>query len=104
MLLTYRAPFFLGLLGWALAAAGRNGEARTILDELRARPAGSPTVVTEAWLLGALGEVDAAFGVLARAEDECQGLLYYTGLPGFDSLRSDARFAALLRRLGLPPA
>ncbi len=71
---------------------------------LRARPAASPTVVSEAWLLGALGEIDDAFEVLARAEDEYQGLLCYTGLPGFDPLRSDPRFAALEQRLELPSA
>jgi len=102
--MAYRAPFFLGVLGWALAAAGRDGEARTVLEELRARPAASPTAVSEAWLLGALGEIDDAFDVLARAEEEHRGLLYYTGLPGFDSLRADPRFGALLERLGLPPA
>ena len=99
-----RAPFFLGVLGWALATAGRKDEARTILEELRARPAASPTAVSEAWLLGALGEIDDAFDVLARAEEEYQGLLCYTGLPGFDPLRADPRFGALLTRLGLPPA
>ena len=102
VLLSHRASFFVGTLGWALAKAGRDSEARVILDELRARPAGSPTTVSEAWLLGALGEIDEAFEVLARAEEEHQGLLCYTGIPGYDSLRSDPRFAALLRRLGLP--
>ena len=97
----HRAPFFLGVLGWAFATAGRNDEARRILGELRARPAGSPTAVSEAWLLGALGEIDDAFDVLARAEEELQGLLCYTGLPGFDSLRADPRFGALLVRMGL---
>jgi TolB-like protein/Flp pilus assembly protein TadD/cytochrome c-type biogenesis protein CcmH/NrfG len=98
---SHRAPFFLGVLGWALATAGRKDEARKILEELRARPASSPTVVSEAWLLGALGDIDDAFDVLARAEEEYQGLLCYTGLPGFDSLRADPRFAALMRRLEL---
>ena len=100
----YRSPYFLGVLGWALASAGRESDARRVLDELRARPASSPTAVSEAWLLGALGEIDGAFAVLARAEEEHQGLLYYTGMPGFDSLRADSRFAALLRRLELSPS
>ena len=98
-----RAPFFVGVLGWALAAAGRSDEARTVLEELRARPAASPTAVSEAWLLAALGQIDDAFHVLARAEEEHQGLLCYTGLPGFDPFRSEPRFAALMRRLELAP-
>jgi hypothetical protein len=99
---SHRAPFFLGILGWALATAGRKDEARSVLDELRARPSESPTSVSEAWLLGALGEMDDAFAMLARAEDEYQGMVSYTGLPGFDPLRADPRFAALLERLQLP--
>jgi hypothetical protein len=97
---THRAAHFLGTLGWALAAAGRNDEARAIVDELRARPAGPP-LVSEAWVLGALGEIDAAFAVVSRAEEACQAYVYFTGLPGFDPIRNDARFAALLRRLDL---
>jgi len=99
-----RAPMSLGLLGWALALAGRRDEAQRLLEDLRARPAGSPTVVVEAWLLGALGKFNEAFEVLGRAEEEYQGMVSYTGLPGFDSLRSDPRFTALLKRLELSPA
>ncbi len=100
--ISHRGVYFLGVLGWALATAGRKEEAREILEEMRARPAGAPTSVTEAMLLGALGETDAAFELLARAEDEYQASLYYTGWPGFDSLRADPRFGALLERLELP--
>ncbi len=101
---SHRGAQLLGALGWALATAGRKDEARAILQELRARPADAPTIVSEGWLLGALGEIDAAFELLARAEEECQALLYYTGLPGFDPLRADPRFGALQRRLGLSTA
>ncbi len=99
---TRRTGFILGVLGWALAAAGRAKEARAILVELRARPAPAPAVVSEAWLLAALGEADGAFEVLARAEKERQLFLCFTGLPGFDPLRAHPRFRALLERLGLP--
>ena len=102
--ISHRSPYFLGVLGWALATAGRKEEAGKILEEIRARTEGAPPNVTEAMLLGALGEIDAAFELLARAEDEYQASLYYTGWPGFDPFRADPRFAALLERLGLPSA
>ena len=47
---------------------------------------------------------EGAFEVLARAEEECLAYLYFTGLPGFDPIRADPRFEALLERLELPPA
>jgi TolB-like protein/Tfp pilus assembly protein PilF len=100
---SHRGPFYLGLLGWALAAAGRTTEARALLQELHARPVGAPAVVSEAWLLAALGDTGGAFEVLAQAEQESQTFLCFLGYPGFDPLRKDPRFAALLRRFGLRP-
>jgi serine/threonine-protein kinase len=100
--ISHRSAHFLGTLGWALATAGRTAEARAILEELRARPPSAPAVVSEAWLLGVLGELDAAFEVVARAEEEYLAFLYFTGLPGFDPLRADPRFRALLEKLELP--
>jgi len=101
---SHRTGFIHGALGWALAAAGRTAEARRILSELQARPPGAPAIVSEAWLRAALGDKDAAFELLERAEVERQPALAFAGLPGFDELRSDPRFAALLARMGLPPA
>jgi hypothetical protein len=49
-----------------------------------------------------LGEVDEAFAALAQAEQEHS---YYVGSwkvdPELDPLRSDPRFAALLKKVGL---
>jgi hypothetical protein len=75
-----------------------------LLAELRTRPAEAPQIVSEGWLLGALGEIDAAFEVFKRAEEKNQLWLYYSGVPGFDPVRTDPRFAALVQRLGLPVA
>jgi TolB-like protein/Flp pilus assembly protein TadD len=99
-----RGGFIHGLLGWALATAGRTHEARRVLGELRARPPSAPTLVSEAWLLAALGETDAAFQLLERAEAEGQAFVSQFGYPGFDPLRSDPRFDQLVARLGLPPS
>ncbi|HKA36963.1 MAG TPA: protein kinase [Thermoanaerobaculia bacterium] len=100
----HRRGFIHGALGWALAAAGRNDDARQVLAEFRERPATAPAVVSEAWILGALGDADAAFRVLEQAETEHQPSLAFIGMPGFDSLRADPRFGALLARMGLPPS
>ncbi|MBD3853187.1 MAG: protein kinase [Acidobacteria bacterium] len=96
-----RAPVILGILGWAHAVAGRIHKANDILEELRKRPESSPIVVTEAWLLAALGEMDDAWEVLARAEEENQGMLCYLGLPPFELFHGDARWDALLDRYEL---
>jgi TolB-like protein/Tfp pilus assembly protein PilF len=102
--LSNRGAFLHGTLGWALAAAGRAEDASAVLAALRARPAPATTALPEAWLLAALGDREGAWQVLDRAFDEKQLLVAFTGLPGFDPLRADPRFGALLVRMGLPPA
>jgi TolB-like protein/Flp pilus assembly protein TadD len=99
---SHRGGFIHGALGWALAKVGREREARQVLSELQARPASAPAVVSEAWLLSILGERDAAFRLLERAEAERQPALAFVGLPGFETLRVDPRFKALLTRMRLP--
>jgi TolB-like protein/Tfp pilus assembly protein PilF/tRNA A-37 threonylcarbamoyl transferase component Bud32 len=94
-------PFTQGTLGWVLAAAGRTSEAHGVLEALRARAVPGATVVSEAWLLAALGDADGAFEVLRRACDEKQLLVPFIGMPGLDPLRSDPRFPAFVEKLGL---
>jgi TolB-like protein/Tfp pilus assembly protein PilF len=49
-----------------------------------------------------LDEKDLAFKALERAADAGQQLDYFKLDPALDSVRSDPRYAALLRRIGLP--
>jgi TolB-like protein/Flp pilus assembly protein TadD len=101
---SHHGGFVHGILGWALAEAGRAQEATDIFVKLRSRPESAPTVISQAWLLASLGDKAAAFDVLERAEKEWQPLLPLMGLPGFDPLRADPRFTAIQERIGLPPA
>lgn len=51
-----------------------------------------------------LGEKDLAFRWLEKAYGEKSGFLLYIKIfPAYDSLRSDPRYADLLKRMGLPP-
>jgi len=49
-----------------------------------------------------LGDNDAAFSALERAADAGQQLDFFKLDPALDSIRSDPRYADLLRRIGLP--
>ena len=94
----------LAALGHAYAVSGKSGEARKILDELKERS--KQTYVQPIWIAAvhtALGEKDQAFEWLQKGYEDRSGWLVYLKIdPIFDSLRSDPRFADLLRRVGLP--
>ncbi|HEU4888850.1 MAG TPA: protein kinase [Thermoanaerobaculia bacterium] len=82
-----------------LARAGRTNEARAIVDQADER-AKVRFVATyyRAQVRAALGERDAAFSLLEQGvrDDEWMPWLWYD--PGFDPLRSDPRFAALVEK------
>jgi hypothetical protein len=83
--------------------AGRTGEARRLLGEIRARASrGYASPIWSALAHLGLHEIDAAFEWLDRAYEERDGsLILVTASPEFDPLRSDPRFGALLKRMGL---
>jgi eukaryotic-like serine/threonine-protein kinase len=82
-----------------LARAGRSAEARAIADEADERAKGRYVATYyRAQVRAALGERDAAFALLEQGvrDDEWMPWLSYD--PGFDPLRSDPRFAALVEK------
>jgi serine/threonine protein kinase/tetratricopeptide (TPR) repeat protein len=93
----------LAVWGYASARAGRTADARAALRDLieRRRRVYVPSVDL-ATLYAALGEDEAALGELERAYREHSGALADIRVePQLASLRSQPRFQALVRRLGL---
>ena len=96
--------FTSAALGYAYAKAGKRREARKILQNLQQRSSAEyvpPFCV--ALVHAGLSDEDEAMAWLDRAyEERSHWLVYLKAWPVFDDLRSDARFAALTSRVGLP--
>jgi len=98
-----RSPGVMGVLIRAYAHSGRRSDALRVLEELKKRsqtgyvPAGA---FVNAYL--GLGDKEQAFAWMERAYQERSNLLQFLKVhPFFDPLRSDPRFANLVRRVGL---
>ncbi|HKO10734.1 MAG TPA: hypothetical protein VJV22_02110 [Acidobacteriaceae bacterium] len=103
MALSHGSPFTSGILVRAYAHAGRRADALRLFDELKARrkkgyvPAAAFVNAT----LG-LGGNEQAFYWLEEAYREQSNILQFVKVhPYFDPIRSDPRFADLVRRVGL---
>lgn len=94
----------IAALGYAYAVAGKRAEARKVIDDLVELSKGEyvrPFYI--AGIYAALGERDQAFTWLEKAYQDRHPQMTLIGVdPAFDPLRSDPRFAALLRRVGIP--
>jgi tetratricopeptide (TPR) repeat protein len=99
-----RPPEVEAELGYARAVAGRRAEARAVLEGL-SQPSSSRYVspYSVALVHAGLGDRDQALAWLDKAYADRSDYMVYLGLePMLDSLRSDPRFGALVRRVGLP--
>jgi TolB-like protein/Tfp pilus assembly protein PilF len=96
-------PITLALLGHAYAASGKRREALAILAQLQQpslRPFVSPSHLALVYL--GLGDGDRVFEWLEKAYEQRSNYLIYLKVePLVDGLRSDPRFAALLKKMGL---
>jgi eukaryotic-like serine/threonine-protein kinase len=97
-------PLGIASLAHAYALAGKHVEAQASLNELlelSKQRYVSPASI--ALIYAALGDKDQAFPWLDKADKAHDALLARLKVdPRFDSLRSDARFADLVKRVGLP--
>jgi hypothetical protein len=85
--------------------SGKKAEALKIIDHLKELSASNYIApYNVAAIHAGLGDKDQAFAWLDRAYNERSSMLtlYLTNDPRMDSLRSDPRFAELVRRIGLP--
>jgi serine/threonine-protein kinase len=87
-----------------LVKAGKRDEANAVLDrftEMASRVYVPPFVF--AYMHAGLGDRDRAFEWLDKAVSERSPLMVFLNVErGWDSLRGDPRFAALVERVGLP--
>jgi serine/threonine protein kinase/TolB-like protein/Flp pilus assembly protein TadD len=99
-------PGPLSRLAYAYAVSGRRAEARNVLgrlNRLSKQRYVSPGLI--AFVFAGLGDKDQAFESLQKAYDD-RSIGSATAVkvsPNWDSLRSDPRFADLLRRMNLQP-
>ncbi len=102
--LTHDASFTLAAFGEALAESGDRRAATEILAQLQERAKSKYVSAYDiALIYAALGDKNAAFKWLAKAEqDRASFLPYITWDRRADSLRDDPRLMRLLERLGLP--
>jgi tetratricopeptide (TPR) repeat protein len=90
------------LLGRAYAAQGWKGVLRKQIEVYQRRDTGVYDPVIIAANYAELGESDKAFFWLERSYNEHLVPFHIKVHPAFDNLRSDPRYADLLRRMGLP--
>jgi TolB-like protein/Tfp pilus assembly protein PilF len=96
-------PPYRAHLANAYALTGNRAKALKILEELTARSNERYVVPLDiALIYTGLGDRDSAFQWLEKAYQERAARITELAEPHFDSLRSDPRFADLMRRIGLP--
>jgi eukaryotic-like serine/threonine-protein kinase len=96
-------PYGAGDLGYVYAKAGKRNEAIDILNHLlEFSRKGSALSVQIAYVYAGLGDKEQAFAWLEKGYHERNAQLGYLKIdPIWNSLRSDSRYTALLKRMGL---
>lgn len=98
-------PGVKGMLGYAYAMAGKRAEAQKVLEELKGLSQGRfAFALPIARIHAALGEKEPAFEWLRKSCDERDSQIVWLKVdPTLDNLRSDPRYAEVLKEMGLQP-
>jgi tetratricopeptide (TPR) repeat protein len=96
-------PMFLAGLGHVYAISGKSRLAHGVLSDLERQSAERyVSEYNKAVIHLALGDRERTFSCLGRAyEERCETMTLVKVDPFFDAIRTDIRFANLLRRIGL---
>ena len=102
--LSGRASVWLGALGYGYAVSGKRIEALRLVKELEGSYARREALGAHlATVYAGLGEKDQAFAWLEKDFELGGGSPFITSNYSYEGLRSDPRYANLLRRIGLQP-
>jgi adenylate cyclase len=103
--ITGRSAFTLGQLAWAYGLAGNKEKAMDILHELeKIRKRNSVDPAAFAYLYLGLDDKDQGLYWLQKMyEERSPEMLYLRAAPSWDRLRTDPRFAELIKNVGLEP-
>jgi tetratricopeptide (TPR) repeat protein len=93
-------PEVAAVMRRAYDADGWDGVLKKQVERYQSAKHYDPVWVAEAY--ASLGNKDKAFLWLNRAYEEHASLLFIKASPDLDNIRSDPRYADLLRRMGLP--
>jgi TolB-like protein/Flp pilus assembly protein TadD len=100
---TAENQFFAAGLGWIYALAGQRSEALKVVAQLKELDKHAFVDQYELGMIYAgLGDRDQAFAALERAYSHSTSGVFLKSDPFWNGLSSDPRYAALLRRMGLP--
>ncbi len=97
-------PLSRAVLGWTLGLAGHRQEALRVLEDLeRRRTQEYFSAYMLAYVCLGLDKQEQAISWLLKACEERDAMLPYLSVwPGWDPLRSDPRFQALLKKMNFP--
>ena len=97
---TERPAFLLGMIARAHVQAGREAEARAVLQELEERSQSEYIAPLHIAVIHiALGDTEAAFECLSNAAIDGNAFLYSADDPLFDNVRDEPHFGELISRL-----
>ncbi|MFX0198907.1 MAG: FlgO family outer membrane protein [Candidatus Hodarchaeota archaeon] len=95
-------PTFIGTLAYVYGISGKSDKARELIEKLKGKVRQANVSYAIAWSYTGLGEIEQAFVWLERAYEEHSPMFINLKVdPRFDSVRSDPRLKALLKKVGL---